>query len=431
MHLSKIRLIFLLLTLLSPGWAGAADLTLDQCLERAMRDNPQIMAYQSAVKAAEAGVSEAWGAFLPTLGLTYNKSSLTDSSGKGVNTDYIDQVTDRYSVMLSQSLFAGMSSVAGLKKARENKDYRDRELQFIKAQVRLDVRSRFYDVLMAREQVDKMVEAVKRYEQQVGIAKAWVAQSLAPRIRLLEVQVALSNARQDLIAAETTLKTAQARLEELMAVGHGSSGMDLAGSLEEGGSEACSEFDDCLDLALEQRPELKLMALNIDMARQDAKIITARNLPRASLDVSWNKYKRDYNESLLPDDDREYYSVMLNLSFQPFQGGRTIYAWKGQQAEIERLENLLVKQRNTIVTEVRTRYEQLNQSHGQLVAANDSLTQAREAYKLMSRSVELGVSSLRDLLDSAVLLTRAEINMINSYHALQLARVTLDYVVGY
>lgn len=429
----KQRLLFFLIAasvFLAPLAASAtAPLSLDQCLERAMRDNRQIKAYQSAVDEAQAGIGEARGAFLPTLTLSYDKSEVLNSAGTGTDPDFIDQQSERFSVRLSQPLFAGLSSVAGLKKARQNRVFRERELQYVMAQVARDVRSVFYDLLMAEQLVVKRVESIERLEQQTRIAQAWVDQSLAPRIHLLEVQVVLSNAKQDLLAAETSLTIARARLEDLLAVESGLS-IDIAGSLQQGGSEACTEVADCLSIALQQRPEPELLALNIAMAQQDIKAIAARNLPRASLDASWIDYQRDYESALRPDDDQDYYSVMLNLSMQPFQGSRTFYAWKKQRASIDRLEHLLVRQKNTIVTEVRSGFAQLQESYGRLEAATDSLTQARQAYQLMTRSVELGVSSLRDLLDSATLLTRAEINMINSHHALQLSRIQLDYVVG-
>jgi len=65
-----------------------------------------------------------------------------------------------------------------------------------------------------------------------------------------------------------------------------------------------------------------------------------------------------------------------------------------------------------------------------LTMDSNTLNQAREAYDLTRHSVKLGVSSLRDLLDTQILLTEAQINQIDSYHALQVARAHLDFAVG-
>lgn len=418
-----------LFLLLLPSWGFATAMTLEECIAKAMVDNPQIKAYQSAIKEAEAGIGEAWGTFLPTLSFSYDYTELLDSSGNGSDADYFDQQSDRFTAKISQPLFSGLSSVAGLKKARQNKEYRERELQYIKAQLVREVRSIFYDLLYARQLVGKRAESVQRLEQQSRVAEAWVKQSMAPRVRLLEVQVVLSNAKQDLIAAETKLAIAEARLEELLALERNSQ-IDISGDLQQENTDSCTDLDACVDRALSQRIELDLTELNIQMARQDARAIVSRNLPRANLDATWTDYQRDYENSLQIDDARDYYSVFLNISIQPFQGGRNIFAWRRQRAAIERLIHQKEKQRNIIVTEVRTRYEQLRESQARLVTAQDGLTQAQEAYKLMSRSVELGVNSVRDLLDSGVLLTRAEINQIDTFNALQQARTQFEYALG-
>jgi outer membrane protein len=421
-------LIGCLLALL-PSWAGAAALTLDQCVERALAYNPEIKVYQFAVQEAQEGIGSARGAFLPTLSFSYDQSEILNSTGEGFDSDYFDQTTERFTARLSQPLFAGFSSVAGLEKARQDKQYRERELELIKKQLIREVRTSFYDVLQAEQLVKKRSGSVERLETQRRIAEAWVKQSMAPRVRLLEVEVELSNARQELISAEARLAIATARLQEWLAFESGGP-LELVGSLRQGEVDSCAEVDSCVALALDQRIEPELISLNIEMARQDAMAIAARNLPRASVDASWTDYERTYDNEISRDDKRDFYTVAFNVSVQPFQGTRTIYTWRRQLASIERLQNVLVKQKNAIVTEVRTRFEQLQEGYASLETANDSLAQAEEAYKLTSRSVELGVSSLRELLDTELLLTRAEINQIASYHALQVARVQLDFVVG-
>jgi outer membrane protein TolC len=424
-----IFLIFSVALMLLPSWAGADALTLDDCIERALVENPELKAYKFAVKEADAGVGEAVGAFLPSLTLSYDFSKLYDSSGQGQDTDYIDQQTDRFAVRITQPLFAGLGNLAGLKKARENQRYREKELLFVTSRLVRDIRTGFYDVLLAEQIVVKRKDSVKRLEEQVLIAEAWVRQSLAPRVHLLETEVVLSNARQELIDAEATLAIAKARLEELLALEHEDQ-LEVVGSLQQDSLEACGDIDACLERAKARRAELELASLSIEMSRQDARMILARSLPRASLDGSWTDYQRDYDDNRRVDDNRDYYSVAVNLSFQPFDGGRTIYAYRRQLLAVERLEQAMIRQRNSIVAEVRTRFEQVVASHGRLQAANVTLTQAQEAYKLRKRSVELGVNSLRDLLDSSILLIRAEINMVETYHAMQLARTHLDFAVG-
>lgn len=412
-----------------PILAAAGPLTLDQCIARGLAFNPEIKAYQLAVSGAGEGINEARGDFLPTLTLSYGYSQISGGGSNERDNDYLDQESNSYSVRLSQPLFSGLSGIAGLQKARQSKRYREYELQRAKHRLVREIRTSYFDILLAKEMIAKWSDSVARLEKQRLIAKAWVDVELEPRIRLLEVDVELADARQQLVSAEAGLNKARARLEELLALDSGEP-PELAGTLEATGADPCTAIGPCLDRALQQRPELGMAGLNIDMAHQEAKIILARNLPRADLDASWNDYQRDYDENTFVDEQRDYYNLMLNISVQPFQGGRNLSAWRQQRIAIERLHSQREKLRLEIATEVKVHFAQLEESHGRLTVANEGLIQAREAYRVASRSVEVGVASLKDLLTAELLLTRAEINRINAEHALQIARLQLVYVIG-
>jgi len=429
MNVVKRAIFAVCLLILLPAGAGAISLSLDQCIQRAMVANPEIKAYQYAVQEAREGVGEAWGAFLPSVSVSYDHNRILNSSGQGTENDYFDQRSDRLVARLSQPVFAGFRGLAGLKRARQNESFRELELLLIRAELRRDVKIGFYDLLRAQALVEKRTESVERLRNQQEIAQAWVEKSLAPRIRLLEVQVELSNARQAVISAKAALATAMARLEEMLGMESGFT-PEIEGSLDEQAIEPCQTVPACVDLGLARRLELELGTLNIKMAHQEARTILARNLPQARVDASWNDFQRDYETESLTDDVRDYYTVMFNVSISPFQGGRNIFAWRRQQAAISRLENILIQQRNGITTEIKSRFEQLNEGYARLETAEDTLNQAREAYDLTRHSVKLGVSSLRDLLDTQILLTEAQINQIDSYHALQVARAHLDFAVG-
>lgn len=420
--------VTLFLSLVSSS-VWASPLTLQQCIIRGLKENPQIKAGRFQVDEATEGIREAVGAFLPTVTLGYTRNQLSNGASGETDTDYIDQNSDSLSARLSQPLFTGFSGVVGLQRAHHSKEYRRYELQSNQLQLVRDIHTNFYDILQAEAQVEKWIGSVRRLEAQRRIAEAWYRQQMAPRLRVLEVDVEFSNARQQLIIAESKLAIAQARLREALSL-EGSEPLDLDGRLEDEANFSCSEADSCVQLALDRRPEMRMTALNIDIARQDARLVASRNLPQVSLDASWTDYQRDYDEDRYTDNDRNYYSVSLNVTMRPFQGGRNIAAFRRQRLAVKRLENLLTQQRHAITTEVQTCFQQMQESRSRLTVAVDTLAEAEEAYQIANRSVQLGISSLKDLLDAELRLTRAEINMIDTRYALQAAAARLHYAVG-
>lgn len=409
--------------------AHAEPLTLEQCIERGLAENPEVKAYTLAVDEAEQGINEARGAFLPTLGFNYVLNQLSNGNSNEIDSDYLDQNSDNFSIRLTQPLFTGLGGLAGLKKARQSKQYRQYELQYVRLQLVREIQTSFYDWIHASQRAEQWRESVRRLEKQSAIAAAWVEQRLAPRLRLLEIGVELSNARHELIRAGSEEAIARAKLREWLAAASDEP-LEISGRLDAETADPCADLEGCQAMALEKRPELVLARLNIDMVRQDAKSVLARNLPQAQLDASWVDFQRDYDESGYADLTRDYYSVGLSLSFTPFQGGRNLSAWRRLRIAADRLEQQLVNQRHAILTEVETGYQQLDESRARIRNADDTLSEARAAYEMASRSAQLGVVSLNELLDAELRLTRAEINLINSLHARSVAQARLLYALG-
>jgi outer membrane protein len=388
--------------------AFASELTLEQCIQHGLTHNPEIKAYQFSVDEAQQGINEAWGSFLPTLSINYGITQLSNGASGERDTDYLDQESDTLSCRLTQPLFTSFSGMAGLKRARQSREYRTTELRYMQQQLVREISITFYDLLYAQQLSNQWLVSVERLKQQAIIASAWVEQQLAPKLRLLEINVELSNARQQYIQAITKKSVARARLSEWLALDAGQD-INIDGTLTEQVVDPCATIADCI-IQSQQRAELKLA--------------------QAQIEASWVDYQRDYDQSSYPDDDRDYYSVTLNLSFKPFQGGRNISAWRKQKIAVDRYHQMQLRQKNAITTEVQTRYHQLIESRARIVNANQTLIAATEAYQFASKSAELGVVSIDDLLNAELRLTRAEISLVDSYHALQQSRVYLDSAVG-
>ena len=99
MNIPKI-IVSALILLLAPAFACAAPLTLEQCIERGLEFNPKVKAYRLAVGEADEGISEAWGAFLPTLSVDYNYTYL-ENNETTLDTDYRSQNSERWTSRLS------------------------------------------------------------------------------------------------------------------------------------------------------------------------------------------------------------------------------------------------------------------------------------------------------------------------------------------
>ena len=407
----------------------ASALDLQQCIARGLELNPQVKAYQLATREAGEAVNESLGAFLPTLTASFTETTLDNGSSPERDADFLSQDSQTLSVRLSQPLFTGFAGVAGYKRARHSQIYRNSELRYMQQQLVREVKVNYFDVLRTRQLVEKWQESTRRLENQRKISAAWVEQELAPRLRLLEVEVELSNARQRLANAQAARAIAEAKLREWI-VYPPDQPLELDAVPAIATAVPCDSAEECARKGLANRPELELARQNIQIARQDSTSILARNLPQASVDASWVDYNRSFDNNTIASEERDYYTVSLNVSIRPFQGGRNIAAWRRQQLAVQRLEQDLISRSNSIDTDARTRFAQIEEARSRLENSAQGLAEAREAYNFAEQSTKLGVSSLNDLLSAELRLTQAEINRIEAENALRQARVQLDYAVG-
>lgn len=431
MTIVRLALLTLLISLSAPlpPALAAVPMSLDECIQRGLEYNPEINAYELAGEEADRGIEEAWGAFLPTLSINYSYNKLQNNATNERDNDYLDQNSNSFSTRLTQPLFTGLSGIAGLKRARANKEYREAELRYIKNQLVREISISYYNLLYAQRRTRQWEESVSRLEEQQQIATAWVEQRLAPQLRLHEIAAELSNARHELTRAISDQAIARAQLREWLAL-HPAEDIDIKGELKNLGAKPCPDLDTCIETALNQRPEIDLSRMNIEMARQDAKAIRARNLPRVELDAAWTDYQREYDTNY-PEDKRDYYSLTLNLSMKPFQGGRNISAWRKQRIAVARYQQQLANQRNTIITEVNTSFEQLNQGHARIKDAKKTIEHARAAYDVATKSAEMEMYSLDDLLNAELRLTRAELKLTDAYVATRRATAELNYALSH
>lgn len=424
----RIVLAFLLCTLVATPVA-ADPLDLQACMTRALAENPHLKAYTLGVGEAREDVRGAWGDFLPTLGLSYGKNKLTNDSAAERDADYLNQRSNSSTLTISQPLFSGFSGVAGVKRSNLGLQHQELQLRSIQAQVIREIRRDFYGVLQAQALVALWEAAITRLERQKEIANAWYERQLATRLRLLEVEVELSSAIQQRDAARSSLAAAKARMAHWLALPTPDE-LVLDGSLEEDGMLSVPSLDECLEIARRDRPDLEMAAINIGVAEQEKIQVAARSLPRVDLEGSWTDYQRDYENVRYPDDQRDYYSVALRVSFQPFQGGKNIFAWRRQGLTVEKMRQLQMETAKSIDAEVRTAFSQWQDSEARLTASADTLRQATEAWKFAERALELGVGSLRDLLDAELRRTRAEITRLDALQYRQRTKTELAYAIG-
>lgn len=419
----------LLISLGSEQESKARAFTLNEALGRGKAENSALQGKEIEVDEAREEIRKAWGAFSPSLKLNYSNKKLDNNSNDEQNTDYLSQKHTQSSVSLIQPLFTGFAGTAELKKAKLLREYKEQDRLLTWLKLSREIRRDFTAVLFGHEMEKLWSESIERLNYQKNIYKAWYDLQLINKVQLLEVDVEISNAILQQQEVNSQLSAANARLIHSLSLPPDIK-LEVVGSLNAEIDFSFGDLEQCLLRAMNSRPEFKMANLDLAMTQQDIKSIAALNLPHAALELSWIDIEEDYKNESVPDAERDYYSVGLNVSMDLFNGGRNIFSYRQKKLTVERLKLRKIDIKQTIETEVRTYFSQLKSSSARYSAAKDALRHAKAAWELAQQSLDLGIGSQKDLLDSELKYTQAEINLLNARLNRQIRYADLIYALG-
>jgi len=412
------------------------ELNLEKCIQRGLKESTELKSYALQIDEAVQGINESYGNFLPNLGVTYNYGRLINDDTGESDTDFIENQNQTLTIRLSQPLFTGLSGVVGVKKAKLYREYQ--KVEYLRGQLLIIDRivTSFYDKLLAKKRMELLNNSIDRLNKQREIVSAWVKQRMAPKLRLMEIEVELSTAKHRLIKSKSEADIAKARLAELLVV-HPDQNFEISGTFDSPMVLVCDQPAECRELALNNRPELKTAEINLKIAGLEGREILALNMPQVRLDGSWVDYNRKFNDPIetsadesYDEEKRDYFSVMLNVSFEPFQGGRNISAYRRQRIVQRRLQQVLITTKRKIMTEVEVRFSQREDSQAAIVNNSKRVEEAKNTQMVANKSAVLGVGSLRDVLNAEIRLTAAQISLEESKYSFCLATNKLVLAVA-
>ncbi len=409
--------------------------SLADCINAALQKNPGLLSLDFEISQRRQQLYAALGEFLPTLSVNYNHDSVHSNDykkGDGYGRSYEG---DTLVLTLTQPVFDGFSGINGIRLAalEEEKAVNMREMQ--RRRTIASIRSSYFEKLAA-EAVRKNYEiSLTRLLEQLQASEAWVAQKLAPPLRVLEVKTRIAQTKHQLISARSRESSALTQLRNALMLPPDTE-LTLTGKLSTPLAPLCNDFAQCSQMS-RKRPELVMAALAVDIAKQNSNIIISRNLPSAQIRANWNKGKNRYDEPVssgtnmsYTESENESWSVLFSVTFTPFQGGRNFFSWRAYNKQMKSLGLQLEQTFQDIQSDVELNLLRCEEARAALSPALEAVREARLAWQMNFKFVKLGTVPLDDLLDAEIELTNARNSLIYALRALRLAEVNLALAAG-
>ena len=412
-------------------WAGEQKMTLEQCLKTGMENNPSLKAAQFDVDISAQGIKQARADFLPSVSSSYSMTPIRSISIKGAgepDTDYVDKDVRSFSIRLTQILYSGSRITNTYQRARISEQLAQTEKALAGMELAYRIETTFYKLMKAKQDVITTQESVNRLTESVKSAEAFLERELVPWVNVLQARVDLADAQDLYKIAQNDVNRQRVELFSLMNQ-RMNPAIEFSGRLN---MLLAMEpvFDDSLKYALDNRPDIKSLVHQLEIAEKDAQIAMGKYLPTVKFDVGYYDRNDEYEELENYDKRNRYWSAGLTASWDLFDGGRAWYEKEKYNTQAKKITALIEDAKNEIATGIYNALYSMNEAKQRIKSSAEALTAANEYYDVEENRLKAGLSTIPSLLDAQDRLLRAQANETRATLDYQLAVSELKFYTG-
>lgn len=409
-----------------PEFSVPPRLDLAYALAFALDNNFAIRQAKERIREQEGVVLEVRSAQIPNVSAAggYQRSAV-EVGPTGENRYWSFNITAR------QTLYAGGAVAAGVKSQQLALDAAILSLQSAINDALLDVRTRFYAVLLSREKIKVQEQNVELLQRQLQDVKNRFEAGTVSNFEVLRAEVALANAQPALITARNDYRLAIETLRQ--AIGYVTASEpnvtkvpEFLGTLEF--TPASFDLRSALATAREQRPDLQRLQKLATAAEEGVIVNRAGYYPDLALYGAYD-WRKTAGSNSLPGD-RNGWTVGLSSTWNIFDGRATAGRVVQARSFLEQTKLALAESQLAVNVDVRRAISNFQQANELAEASKKVVEQAEEAVRLANARYSAGTATQLDVLTSQVNLTTARLNQVQAYYTYNVAVATTRKAMG-
>ncbi len=405
-------------------------ITLQQAIELARRNNRELERARLTLERNRFALREALSAEYPnaSVGLELNRSDSAQSERGNQGTSQIDQLLqllglddgndddddDTVSTTLngllelSYDLFTAGRRPATIRAAEEQVRIQQLEIERISEQLRLDVSTAYFDLQETDAQTEIAQAAVTDAGRSLRDAQLLEEAGLGTRFDVLQAQVSLANANQDLTRAISQQRVARRQIVQLLSLAQ-SVEVSAADPIEVAGDWELP-LEQSIVLALRNRAELEQQLAQRNISEQQRRIALAAIRPQASVFANYNILGVLDDQSGTADG----FTLGARVQWNFFDGGAARARAQQETTNIAIAETSFAEQRNQVRFQVEQAFFDLRANQENIQTASFALEQAEESLRLARLRFQAGVGTQADVITQQTELTRARVNRLSA-----------------
>jgi len=440
----SIFLGILFILLLQSSHIIASDvLTLEESIKIALEKSLSIQSAEEEIKARKFEELSSKADFYPKLSTSYSYTRLDNDTVNDAryttypynpatghfpkNVSPLDTNTYQFNITASQPLFTGWKLTISRELASLGINTAKIQKETVTQDLVLNVKGAYFGILQAEKLKNVAKQAVEQLKAHLMVSQAFYDEGIIAKNDLLQTEVQMAQARQNLISTTNRVEIARSLFNKLLRR-ELDQRLKIKDMLDY--YPVRLSLDQCMKKAELNRPEIKEVSLNIASAKKNVELIKSNYYPSVTL---IGNYQRETDDVLLeadPGEDADNWTITL-------KGEWTFWEWKKKRhdvasarAKLTKTKYLLNEIKDNIDLEVKDAYLYLREAEKNIQVAKTAIVQAEENFRMNEERYKQQVATSTDVLDAQTLLTQARTNYFNALSEHNIAWAKLERAMG-
>jgi len=429
-----IRLLFCLVVLPSMLFVDASYaqepvkiFTLKQTIESALKVNLGLKSSREETSASLALKKAQRTQFLPTFSTSYKYDRFDE--GVEVNGFVLTPKTQyNFVTSFSQPIFTGLSLLRKYDIAKLGLDKANVSEQMTRQNIILDAKNAYFQLLKTHKLYDIAQQTVVQISAQKDVAENFYKVGMTPLNDLLQAQVELANAKQDLIVAKNNMDNNRSNFNTLLRRPLNAP-VILQDVLNYTHFDKGLEY--CLSQAEKNRWELRIADLDVAISQKQYQLSKKDYYPTINLEGNYFKNGTDWDANGgfgIYDPSGWEISAVAKWNF--WEWGRTSY---GVQEKYSRWSQAKLNKQeivDNIRLEVKTAYLTTEQAERAIKTVETAIEQAKENFRIYQERYKEQIATQTDVLIAQTLLSRTMTRYYDALYTFKISKAKLYRAIG-
>jgi outer membrane protein len=409
--------------------------TLEKSISQALENSYKVKARSERIEQANDVMKQARADFLPKLGTAYSYNYLSEAPisrsstllGTPIPLVVGTQDNFQWTWFLKQPIFTGFALLSSYRLSELGIDQSQLELDLEKLDLVLRVKEAYFNILGADKAAEVAQTTVESLTQTVKVARSFFEVGMIPINDVLKAEVELASAEQSLVRAKNAGQTTRSTFNTVL-VRPVNAPVEVEDILVY--KPEVGEYDAFEKKALENRPEIKILDVNILQADQQIRLAESKYYPEVSLNYQYISQGDTAAVKGSPYVDANHWEVLAVANWTFWEWGKTYYSAREKESLKRQLTETKADVEDGIRLQVKQAVLDLDSSAKNIPNTQKGVESGEENLRVNAERYKAQVSTITDLLDAQTLLARARLDYYRALYDHNLAKARLERAVG-